>query len=197
MPTTDSNGVVQLTTTDPVVPLQSTINSVSGSISSVLGDLRKDIIYKATNKTTATTKKNALAAQGIVGTAASPLLFYFTDIDCLYEWNGSTWVQIAPKPNTIVINGVEYQESGRSYRTFSCNTATGSLYYGSTQLSLPAAAPSGYGYAISVGDGGGSNRWISRVESAASATPTIHVCSATPQATVSMYISWRLQSIAS
>ena len=194
MPTTDKNGVVQLQTNDLITPFQSTINSVSGSISDVLTTLKKDIIYRATNQNNAIAKKNALIEQGIVGTPNAPLLFYFTNLNTLYEWDGSSWNQIAPEPNTIVVDGVKYQESGRVRQTFACNTATGSLYYGSTQLSLPAAAPSGYCYAVTTGDGGGSNRWISRIQSATSRTPTIHVCCATSQATVSMYISWRLQA---
>lgn len=194
MPTTDKNGVVQITADDPIAPIQSLINSVSGSISGVLSDLRRSIVHKATSQANANTKKNKLASQGIVGTPDDPLLFYFTDINTMYEWDGSSWNQIAPEPNTIVVDGVRYVACGRQSLSFNLSASLGRLYYGYSRLSLPSAAPPGYQHAISIADGGGSEIWVSRVAQATSAEPNIAMLSTKPQSNRTVLVSWSLQS---
>lgn len=96
MATTDSNGLVQLTVTDNINPLQTTINGVTSSVSAAFTSVKPDLVYKANSLATANTKKNTLAAIGIVGTVANPLLFYRTDESAFYTWNGTAWTAVSP-----------------------------------------------------------------------------------------------------
>ena len=91
MATTDANGIVQFTGTDSISNLPATLNTLGSSVSSAITDVRDDLIYKASSATDATSKKNALAAAGIVGTTANPLIFFRTDTGIIYTWDGSAW----------------------------------------------------------------------------------------------------------
>ena len=198
MPTTDKNGVVQLQTNDLITPFQSAINSVSGSISNVLTTLKKDIIYRATNQNNAIAKKNALIEQGIVGTPNAPLLFYFTNLKVVYSWDGSSWNQIAPENNVLVVDGVRYQECGRVSSTVDISKVLGSSssgwFYGITTIDLPSAAPPGYQYVFTVADTGVAGCFLSRVASATSASPKLSFLRSSKADNMNFIASWRLQS---
>ena len=93
MTTTDSNGVVSFTTTDPIVPFQSTLNSLGSSISTKLTSMQADSLYYAATAADATTKVNALSSAGIIGTTANPLMFFRLDTKTLWSYNGTTWTE--------------------------------------------------------------------------------------------------------
>ena len=196
MPTTDKNGVVQLQTSDLIAPFQTTVNSVSGSISNVLTTLKKDIIYKATNQNNAIAKKNALIEQGIVGTPNAPLLFYFTNLKVVYSWDGSSWNQIAPENNVLVVDGVKYQECGRVSSTVNISRVLGSSgwFFGIATVDLPSAAPPGYQYVFTVADTGVAGCFLSRISSATSASPKLSFLRTSKADNTSFIASWRLQS---
>ena len=113
MATTDNNGLVQLTVTDNINPLQTTINSVSSSVSAALTAMKPDLMYKANSLANANTKKNTLAAVGIVGTTTNPLMFYRTDASAFYTWNGTAWTAITSK-QLVVQAGSETMYAGNA-----------------------------------------------------------------------------------
>ena len=94
MPSTDANGIVQVLTGDPIAPIQTLLNGISASISTAITSLKKDVLVKATSLSDANSKRSALAAAGVVGTTASPLLFYRTDTTTLWSWNGTAWAEV-------------------------------------------------------------------------------------------------------
>lgn len=75
MATIDSNGIAFIEGTDPVKPFQGLFNTISTSISNVIGKIRKQVFYSVKSRWDAQMKVNELKGQGVVGTPDEPLLF--------------------------------------------------------------------------------------------------------------------------
>lgn len=75
MATTDSNGIAHIEGTDPVKPLQGLFNTISASVSNVVGKLRKQVIYSVKTRWDAQNKVDELKRYGVEGTADEPIIF--------------------------------------------------------------------------------------------------------------------------
>lgn len=143
MATTDSNGLVQLTATDDLVPLQATINSVTASVSNALNSNVR--VFKVAN----VSARNALALQR-TPSASNPLQVWRSDLKKMEINSGSGWEDLTPPPifptnNSIVIDGATYQLSGKVTAPASAWSSSSGLVFARTiTLTLPKAIPAGW-----------------------------------------------------
>ena len=163
MATTDSNGILQLEVSDPVVPLQTALNGIGASVSSAMDSTVRT--FKVANATA----RNNLATQR-TPSKADPLRVWRQDTG-VYETNdGTGWrgeTSAYADPNLIVIDGTVYERSGTFTATPGAFTAWENLFY--AVLTLPAAlktAPTGWAYAWTVLDGGNGSNWLAGKDSA-------------------------------
>ena len=155
MATTDSNGILQLEVSDPVVPLQTALNGIGASVSSAMDSTVRT--FKVANETA----RNNLATQR-TPSKSDPLRVWRQDTG-VYEtndgtgWRGETSALL--DPNEISIDGTVYQRSGiLPPITVSTTTATGSLFAGYvTPPTVPT--PPGWGVIYQILDGPG-NFWM-------------------------------------
>lgn len=154
MATTDSNGILQLEVSDPVVPLQTALNGIGASVSSAMDSTVRT--FKVANATA----RNNLATQR-TPSKSDPLRVWRQDTG-VYEINdGTGWRSETPAgldPNIILIDGAYYQRSGvLPPSTITTTTATGNLYAGYVNPTVPT--PPGWGVSYQMLDGPG-NVWM-------------------------------------
>ena len=154
MATTDSNGILQLEVSDPVVPLQTALNGIGASVSSAMDSTVRT--FKVANATA----RNNLATQR-TPSKSDPLRVWRQDTG-VYEINdGTGWRSETPAeldPNIIRIDGAYYQRSGvLPPSTITTTTATGNLYAGYVKPTVPT--PPGWGVSYQMLDGPG-NVWM-------------------------------------
>ena len=154
MATTDSNGILQLEVSDPVVPLQTALNGIGASVSSAMDSTVRT--FKVANATA----RNNLATQR-TPSKSDPLRVWRQDTG-VYEINdGTGWRSETPAgldPNLIVIDGVAYERSGiLPPITVTTTTATGNLYAGYVQPTVPT--PPGWDVSYQLLSGPG-NLWM-------------------------------------
>ena len=89
MATTDSNGIAHIEGTDPVKPLQGLFNTISSSVSNVVGKLRKQVIYPVKTRWDAQNKVDELKRQGVEGTADEPIVFNILNDRIQLQHDGS------------------------------------------------------------------------------------------------------------
>ena len=106
MTTTDSNGLIQYQTTDNVVPLQTTLNAISSSVSTSLNSTVRT--FKVANDT----ERNALATSR-PPTATNPLIVFnsasgkgYHEINTGSGW--SRWIPIVPYTTTTATPAAGY-----------------------------------------------------------------------------------------
>ena len=157
MATTDSNGILQLEVSDPVVPLQTALNGIGASVSSAMDSTVRT--FKVANATA----RNNLATQR-TPSKSDPLRVWRQDTG-VYEINdGTGWRSETPAeldPNIIRIDGADYQRTGTLTATPSAFTAWAGLYYAT--VTIPDAlktAPTGWTYAWTLIDGGNGSYWM-------------------------------------
>lgn len=189
MATTDSNGIVKLQENDTITPIQTTLNSISTSVSTAISNLKKDIVRSSRTQTTATTLKNQLEAQGITGTPNDPLLFFITSTSVVLGWDGTAWSQVLPKRNVIVINGTTYQATGRFSASVTLS-GKGTIKSGSITKTMPYTPPSGWHWQFTAA-GSASSTWIGRMNNMTTNKPKIMFCGvSTGKRTV--FCGWQL-----
>ena len=154
MATTDSNGILQLEVSDPVVPLQTALNGIGASVSSAMDSTVRT--FKVANATA----RNNLATQR-TPSKSDPLRVWRQDTG-VYEINdGTGWkseTPAEPDPNIIRIDGAYYQRSGvLGPITITTTTATGPLYAGFAKPTVPT--PPGWDVSYQLLDGPG-NVWM-------------------------------------
>ena len=76
----------------------------------------------------------------------------------------------------MVINGVNYQISGRRTVNVNMNGAAGSLFYGQASFSLPKPAPAGWEYSI-IATGASTLMWLGSIPEISGTSATIRVAS--------------------
>ena len=150
MATTDSNGIVQIQTSDDMTPFQPLVNSVSSSVSDAFNaNVRTFKVANATARNTLATTR--------VPTLEEPLLVWRQDTG-RFELNEGTgwqnWPQsdiVLPGPNDIVINGTTYQRTGE-FSSVPTPTLTwrSPIAYASISLPRPYEPPVGWGFAVHV-----------------------------------------------
>lgn len=95
MTTTDANGIIRYETTDPVTPLEATLNAGLDSVSAAVTVVKKGIINFAAN----ITARTAVAA-AFSPTATNPLYVHRQDADVLrrleYTIDGTNWLSVYP-----------------------------------------------------------------------------------------------------
>ena len=154
MATTDSNGILQLEVSDPVVPLQTALNGIGASVSSAMDSTVRT--FKVANATA----RNNLATQR-TPSKSDPLRVWRQDTG-VYEINdGTGWRSETPAgldPNLIIIDGVAYERSGvLPPITITTTTGTGNLYAGYVNPTVPT--PPGWDVIYQMLDGPG-NVWM-------------------------------------
>lgn len=91
MTTTDSNGLIQYQTTDNVVPLQTTLNAISSSVSTSLNSTVRT--FKVANDT----ERNALATTRVPSATNPLIVFNSASGKGYHEINtGSGWSKMIP-----------------------------------------------------------------------------------------------------
>ena len=149
MATTDSNGILQLEVSDPVVPLQTALNGIGASVSSAMDSTVRT--FKVANATA----RNNLATQR-TPSKSDPLRVWRQDTG-VYEINdGTGWkseTPAEPDPNIIRIDGTAYQRSG--IFTVPDYTLLGSapLCYQFMPVPMPYVPPAGWGFSVTPGIG--------------------------------------------
>ena len=149
MATTDSNGILQLEVSDPVVPLQTALNGIGASVSSAMDSTVRT--FKVANATA----RNNLATQR-TPSKSDPLRVWRQDTG-VYEINdGTGWRSETPAeldPNIIRIDGADYQRTG-VVAVPSYSLVGGSpLFYQSIVISMPFTPPTGWGFMAAPGKG--------------------------------------------
>lgn len=145
MTTTDSNGLIQYQTTDNVVPLQTTLNAISSSVSTALNSTVRT--FKVANDT----ERDALATTR-VPSATNPLIVWNGQSGKQYmEINtGSGWSRLLPLDNPLLASSsLPDSNNGRLFRVFSQSgiTIAGGAYktisfdYGETYSQIPLVIP--------------------------------------------------------
>ena len=142
MATTDSNGILQLEVSDPVVPLQTALNGIGASVSSAMDSTVRT--FKVANATA----RNNLATQR-TPSKSDPLRVWRQDTG-VYEindgtgWRGETPAE--PDPNIIRINGADYQRSGTlaSIPRTPAFSTFGSTFARTIDVVLPFTPPAGW-----------------------------------------------------
>lgn len=93
MTTTDANGILRWESTDPVTPLESTLNAGMDSVSAAVTLVKRGLINYVAN----TTARSALAAT-FLPTASKPLYVHRQDAPAGYNLeytiNGTTWAAV-------------------------------------------------------------------------------------------------------
>ena len=154
MATTDSNGILQLEVSDPVVPLQTALNGIGASVSSAMDSTVRT--FKVANATA----RNNLATQR-TPSKSDPLRVWRQDTG-VYETNdGTGWKSETQDPNIIRIDGADYQASGTVTTPQLTFRATGALFYAYVDAYLPTP-PSGYALTVSVVATSDAGVWASR-----------------------------------
>ena len=98
MTTTDSNGLIQYQTTDNVVPLQTTLNAISSSVSTSLNSTVRT--FKVANDT----ERNALATARVPSATNPLIVFNSASGKGYHEINtGSGWSRFAPTYMTPIL----------------------------------------------------------------------------------------------
>ena len=98
MTTTDSNGLIQYQTTDNVVPLQTTLNAISSSVSTALNSTVRT--FKVANDT----ERNALATTRVPSATNPLVVFNSAPGKGYHEINtGSGWSPLIPRTTTSIM----------------------------------------------------------------------------------------------
>ena len=177
MATTDSNGILQLEVSDPVVPLQTALNGIGASVSSAMDSTVRT--FKVANATA----RNNLATQR-TPSKSDPLRVWRQDTG-VYEINdGTGWKSETPDPNEIIIDGTAYQRSGTVTTPQLTFRATGALFYAYVDAYLPTP-PSGYALTVSVVATSDAGVWASR-------SSENHIILAANTDSRSMTLHWQL-----
>ena len=183
MATTDSNGILQLEVSDPVVPLQTALNGIGASVSSAMDSTVRT--FKVANATA----RNNLATQR-TPSKSDPLRVWRQDTGVFEINDGTGWKSETPAeqdPNLIVIDGTAYQASGTVTTPQLTFLATGALFYAYVDAYLPTP-PSGYVLTVSVVATSAAGVWASR-------SSGNHIILAANTASRSMTLHWQLVKI--
>ena len=107
MTTTDANGIIRWESTDPVTPLESTLNAGMDSVSAAVTLVKRGLINYVAN----TSARNALAAS-YAPSATKPLYVHrgdaTTGFNLEYTTNGTTWRTVRQNDPELL----SYQTSG-------------------------------------------------------------------------------------
>ena len=158
MTTTDSNGLVQLTTEDPVTPLQTVLNAVTASISTAFDKTVRPFIVRTTGE------RNALAAER-PPSATDPLIVWITGQSRFEINTGSGWSEWPPPfkwepedpelpgPNELWIGDKKYQATGlvTSIPQSPPFTQFGTVYARTFQFTGPFEPPAGWYFSLKCG----------------------------------------------
>ena len=149
MATTDSNGILQLEVSDPVVPLQTALNGIGASVSSAMDSTVRT--FKVANATA----RNNLATQR-TPSKSDPLRVWRQDTG-VYEINdGTGWRSETPAeldPNIIRIDGADYQRTGVVNVPDYTLLGSSPLFYQSLVVPMPYVPPAGWGFSVFPGIG--------------------------------------------
>ena len=141
MATTDSNGILQLEVSDPVVPLQTALNGIGASVSSAMDSTVRT--FKVANATA----RNNLATQR-TPSKSNPLRVWRQDTGVAEINDGTGWkseTPAEPDPNIIRIDGADYQRSGSFVASAANWSSRVTGVYGRTVSgTLPKALPEGW-----------------------------------------------------
>ena len=151
MTTTDSNGLIQYQTTDNVVPLQTTLNAISSSVSTSLNSTVR------TFKVASDTERNALATSR-PPTATNPLVVFNSASGKGYhEINtGSGWSRWIPANGVSSSIPSQMIQSGKIMVTTSTGTnSVGSVTFPiafssapTVQITAETSNPGAYSWAV-------------------------------------------------
>ena len=131
MTTTDSNGLIQYQTTDNVVPLQTTLNAISSSVSTSLNSTVRT--FKVANDT----ERNALATTRVPSATNPLVVFNSASGKGYHEINtGSGWSRLIPANLVHASSGNTLIQTG-SATIYSGNSAPGTA--GSIGITFPTA----------------------------------------------------------
>lgn len=136
MTTTDANGIIRWETTDPVAPLEATLNAGMDSVSAAVTTVKRSLINFVSN----VTARNALAAS-FAPSATKPLYVHRQDAPAGYNLeytiNGTTWAAVRQNDTKMAVS------------TANQTGITGAAMVDLTNLSVTITAAAGQSVRIS------------------------------------------------
>lgn len=114
----DKNGVYIYSAEDTLSTWEAFMNLGMNSVSTAIGNLRSNAVYKAANQTQANAVRDNLVANGITPSAANPILIYLTGEGKFLAWDGTAWKKngdAVSEWNTVGTDALNTQTAASGY----------------------------------------------------------------------------------
>lgn len=114
----DNNGIYKYSAEDTVSTWETFMNLGMNSVSTAIGNLRMNSVYKAGNQAQANALRDSLIAGGLTPSTANPILIYLTGEGKILAWDGAAWRKNGDAVshwNTVGVDALNTQTASSGY----------------------------------------------------------------------------------